>query len=459
MKEKIKNNKKYIKETILLLLGGIIINLACFLMGTIYSHAETITGGPFPYYFDKIYSYSNSNNNTDDIHELFHLVNQTDYIIQSIYNNNDMSLTNNDVILLRLTEVSNNLGSGYLRLCFTAYINPQVETDVSQNAIFSSTSVKVNYDKKQDFYFRFYPESNNFSYNTKGGLSLSSNYSWILGAPSVSFGSYSSTGYSWVYTPNYPVYLHNANSLSSPNGSIVMAYSQISVGDFTDLPGLDEILNNIQNTWEPPSNITGHALPNQPTENPNNNDFQNRLQMFDYLKDSINAIVGNLGYNLKKWFDSLIGKMVEGFNSVSQNIWNGFKTLMDNIKDFFGPKIDAIIEKFNYITEPFDSQELADNLNNGSFSGDMLGLVTTVGSFSSTFTSATEPQSCSFTLDFTNNGYFSFGVCTFSFDWILPFRSYIRLFLGCLCVYSLIVSIFTSINTYIGGTSSINDDI
>lgn len=440
MKEKIKNNKKYIKETILLLLGGIIINLACFLMGTIYSHAES----PTNYYPVE----SNINNfNVLSLEQIFYECNQI---------NNSKGFTQIDFstqyYCVRVDDISTSSypnARSYYVLCW--------DKNYGDNPFYI--------ELQSNYYFEFHKvATEGLSYRVykfndwKGDLSDLNSVNGY-----VSSGLSNLNGDSPLYRQNCDYIFNVSFYLNQPTNTMnpVLLYYEnpINIGDFTDLPGLDEIINNINNTWEPPSNITGHALPNQPTENPNNNDFQNRLQMFDYLKDSINAIVGNLGYNLKNWIDNLTGKMVEGFNSVSQNIWNGFKTLMDNIKDYFGPKLDAIIEKFNYITEPFDSQELANNLNNGEFTSDFLGLITTVSTFANTFTSATEPQSCSFTLDLRNNGYFSFGLLTFSFDWILPFRSTIRLILGCLCVYSLIVSIFTSINTYIGGTSSINDDI
>lgn len=178
-------------------------------------------------------------------------------------------------------------------------------------------------------------------------------------------------------------YYSNFTLLFYQNNDVCLIGPSLNIGEFTDLPSLDNILNNISNTWEPPSTTTGHALPSAPTENPNNNDFQNRLQMFDYLKNSINSIVGNLGYNLKNWFDNLSGKMIEGFNSVSQNVWNGFSTLMNNIKDFFGPKIDAIIEKFEYITEEPDSEEITDFIETTSIYSDISSINTSVTTFGS----------------------------------------------------------------------------
>lgn len=429
MKEKIKNNKKYIKETIFLLLGGIIINLACFLMGTIYSHAEPYESAYFP--FNSGYNPNDYPIDNDYINGLFS--DPTVCMVKAYWEN---SISHPDWYTIYILHDSSVTTATPFFLYGEVYASNPARFDVRSSSNISGIYVE--------------------SYQYRDGA-----WSELLTRWDSSFANFTNIS-STLDDPRSIYYVkENLNKDSSIGLTLIYAPSKevINPGEFTDLPGLDEILNNIQNTWQPPSNITGHALPSQPTENPNNNDFQNRLQMFDYLKDTLTALIGNLGYNLSNWFNALIGKLVEGFNSVSQNVYNGFKTLMDNIKDFFGPKIDAIIDKFNYITEPFNSQELSDSLNNGDFSSDFLGLITTVSTFSNTFTSATEPQSCSFTLDFTNNGYFSFGVCTFSFDWILPFRSYIRLFLGCLCVYSLIVSIFTSINTYIGGTSSINDDI
>lgn len=443
MKEFIKKNKKYIKETLLLLLGGIIINLACFLIGTIYSHAESQSAlGSMPYNCIDFQEYQSCISD-EDCQSIINYISSQKSQYQSVANyipNWDGS----DVVM-EINDANNDWV--WVTVFYKPITYDSFTFNESYNFIENSFNLKAT-DSVMTVVFK--PSTGAF-----GGLQFPSGTNVVIGGQSSSVSSYFGN-----YLPRYPFFYNGDPVLNSQGKEVFISRVNggISVGDFTELPGLDEILNNIQNTWEPPSTITGHALPSQPTENPNNNDFQNRLQMFDYLKDSINAIIGNLGYNIKNWLDNLIGKIVDGFNSVSQNIYNGFKTLMDNIKDFFGAKIDAIIDKFNYITEPLSTQELTDNLNNANFSSDFLGLTTTVSSFASAFTSGTEPSTCSFTLDFSNS-YYDFGVCEFSLDWILPFRPGIRLIIGCLCVYSLIVSIFTSLNTYIGGTSSINDDI
>lgn len=437
MKELINKNKNYIKETLLLLLGGIIINLACFFMGTLYSNAATLPTGSLPY-------------NVTEYKDLNPIL--TDSVISALYNDTNVSsyLASCDNYIMYIDDVFNSSGRANIeiRIIKNPYTDNIYDSNwdfLSQRVLYYGTWGLVN----------IYLSSDGSIYRVQWRGTNENNTSFqLLGAPVPTLN----TNVNLEFTPRYPFAIKSTVYDVTGNNYVFVNAIQIIPGEFTDLPGLDEILNNLNNNWEAPSSGTGHALPNQPTENPNNSDFQNRLQMFDYLKDSFNSIIGNLGYNLKNWFDNLMGKMVEGFNSVSQNVYNGFKTLMDNIKDFFGPKIDAIIEKFNYITEPFDTNKLTQNLNNSDFSSDFLGLTTTISTFGTAFTSGTEPSSCSFTLDFSNS-YYNFGVCDFSLDWILPFRSAIRLIVGCLCVYSLIVSIFTSLNTYIGGTSSINDDI
>lgn len=259
----------------------------------------------------------------------------------------------------------------------------------------------------------------------------------------------SAVGSNNVYYSKYPIPL---NSINNDVFLITVPSEPINPGEFTDLPGLDEILNDLTNSYTP------DFSPVFPNIDNNKTDLENEKSFFETLGSSITSSFNNLGNSLKTWFNNLMSKMVQGFNSVSQNIYNGFSTLMANIKDFFGSKLDFIVEKLEYLTRPFDIETFTSDLNNSNFASSLLGLITSVQTFSDLFTAATEPNTASFTLDFTNC-YYNFGVCTFSLDWLLPVRPLIRLLLGALCLYSLAVSIFTSINTYIGGTSSINDDL
>ena len=428
--EKKNKNKNFIKEVIVILVVGLLINFFCFFVCSITGHCANLDGNSyFPFlsgettgtvYVNEsfieeqfndgawfIYSYADPSSSYPR---------RTRYIVLK-----NVSTTSPDPNLHLYGEIMSGYGGSHFSLYW-------------------STSSQVNYDIYYYLDWGDGREITNSSYDSNT-LRPFYNLNSALNNDNVVY-----------YTKKNVMYLATDEVL------IYAPAEEIQIGEFVDLPGIDEILNNISNSWESPSSVTGHALPSTPTENPNNTDFDNRLQMFQYLANTITQNFGNLGYNLAKWFNGVQQKLTDVANSISQNIYNGFRTLMDNIRDFFGPKIDAIIEALSWFFEPFSTEELADNLDNGSFSSDILGLTSSITTFGESLTSGTEPNSCKFTLDFSNS-YYNFGVCEFSLDWILPMRPGIRLIIGCLCVYSLIVSIFTSLNTYIGGTSSINDDI
>ena len=449
-------NKKFLKEVIIILVFGAVIHIALFFLCSITGHCANLQNA-YPYYINETYSASGTYNGvsivTDDINALYnnYFSAYQDFIIEDFMTRANIS--SSDKFIVTVSEVQ--YWTSVIEIDLYFYVNPTTDTVINENTIFSQTATTIHATRYK-YRYQYRPSYNDVVYYSSYGSPVTSDYA-IMGP--ASFQSGRSNWGDFAQILNYPLFMVGFdNGFFNSSNKPVIAYTGVSIGDFAELPDLDELLNNISNTWEPPSTITGHALPNTPTEQPNNSDFQNRLQMFQYLADTITQNFGNLGYNLKKWFDNLQQKLTDVANSISQNIYNGFKTLMDNIKDFFGPKIDSIIEAISWFFEPLSAEELADTLNNGAFTSDFLGLSTSAVSFGQGLTAGSEPNSCSFTLDFTN-AYYNFGVCTFSLDWILPFRSGIRLILGCFCVYSLLISIFTSINTYIGGTSSINDDI
>lgn len=424
MKEqkKIFKDKKFLKEVAIILIVGIIVNALCFLMSTIYSKAENVQYFPF----ESGYNENNINVNQSFIDE--QMSNGAFFIrcysdANSSYPNRMRYVVLTDIELTSSTQVRlyGEILSGYGGSAFALYWD-------NPNALLS---YKVNY------YLDW----------GDGRDIVSSSYDTNTLRPFYNISS--AIGSNNVYYSKYPIPL---NSINNDVFLITVPSEPINPGEFTDLPGLDEILNDLTNSYTP------DFSPVFPNIDTNKTDLENEKSFFETLGSSITSSFNNLGNSLKTWFNNLMSKMIQGFNSVSQNIHNGFATLMANIKDFFGPKLDFIIDKFNYLTEEFSSEDLSTNLNNAAFSSDFLSLITTVSSFSSSLTSGTEPSSCSFTLDFSNS-YYNFGVCEFSLDWILPFRSLIRLIVGCLVIYSLIISILTSLNTYIGGTSSINDDI
>lgn len=431
---KIFKDKNFLKEIAIILIVGFIINIACFFLCSITGHCATV---------DTLLYFPMSQGDGEITQDVMSLVNQYDEQLHWSEYSGDAWYR---VVFAHQQYNSQGVGGTVFICCLYSLSEPKCELN-SDNHTFYIENLPVTTNGAYIYELTRYGN---------GTVNINNRTGWIQNGR-VNQALQSSQYHPNTYSDRYS-YFSNFTMFFYQNNDVCLYGPPVDIGEFEDLPPLDSLLNNIQNSWEPPSSTTGHALPSAPQENSNNNDFQNRLQMFDYLKDSINAIIGNLGYNIKNWFDNLQQKLTQGFNSVSQNIYNGFATLMQNIKDFFGPKIDAIIDGISWFFEPLSFEELSDTLNNGAFTSDFLSLKTSAVSFGQGLTSGSEPQSCSFTLDFSN-GYYNFGVCTFSLDWILPFRSVIRLILGCLCVYSLLISVFTSLNTYIGGTSSINDDI
>lgn len=437
-KDSLLKDKKYWKETLIVLLVGIIINVICFFMSTIYSKAVTLPSGSLPF-------------NVTDYKDVNPIL--TDSVISSIYSNSDFQtyIAGLDNYILYISDVSNS--SGRAVLVITIIGNPY--TDRIYDSNYDYLTQRVWYYGSSWGLMNVTLSSDGSIYNVLWrGVNNNLTSFELLGVP----GTQTNSNVHLEFTPRYPFAIKNTIYDSTGNNYVFVNAVQIVPGEFTDLPGLDEILNNLNNNWEAPSSGTGHALPSQPTENPNNNDFQNRLQMFDYLKDSINSIIGNLGYNLKNWFDNLMGKMVEGFNSVSQNIWNGFKTLMDNIKDFFGAKIDAIIEKFNYITEPLDQEEITDFIETSDIYSDVSTIQTSITTFGTSFTGVTEPDDYTLTFHIEN-----IDILNQSSPFVLhlnildPVKSTIRAFLWVIVSYGLFISVVDSLPNYINGGGGEDD--
>lgn len=441
-------DKKFLKEIAIILIVGAIVNGACFLLCSLTGHCATINS-VLPYLCQSENSYYDEL----AVQNALSLIDQK-YPSDDIYNKKFF------VCLAPYTVWYTY--SDYIEVpCYYVYVCPDnlnLPTTWAQNSTFenfqfnnSDFYIDVNlgnYDR-----YLVYPQS-----IQSGGYGITKFNGGIVRL----FGQLNihqiSNSYFEVTVPglNYPVY--TTSQFTTVDRTTIEGYvlafadTIVNTGEFTDLPPLENILNNITNSW---NDSTPTTLPNTDSNASVSDNLRNFLStMQSNLANSIN----NLGSNIKSYFDKLQQKLTDTTNAILGGIHNGFATLNQNFKDFFGAKLDAILNKLDYFQEPFSSQDLADNLNNANFSSDFLGLISTVGTFSTAFTSGSEPSSCSFTLDFSNS-YYNFGVCEFSLNWILPFRPTIRLIVGCLCVYSLIVSIFTSLNTYIGGTSSINDDI
>lgn len=427
-KDHILKDKKFLREVAIILIVGIIINVLCFLLCSITGHCSTLSDSDyFPFY-----SGSNPNNiyyNSEFINEQF----ANGAVFIKVYPDNR---GRNRLWYAVLTDIT------YANATDSSVLLSEINNNMYQFSLFWYPSAPLTYNSK--FYYEDLT-SHSFTLSSTDNNSLAQ------------FTSIDSTLYNnnILYFAKYSL---EYNSFGSGQYVIVVPDDPINIGDFTDLPNIDEILDDLNNSYEQPSSLTGHALPSQPTENPNNTPFQDRLQMFDYLKDVLTALFGNLGYNISNWLNSLGSKIVQGFNSVSQNIWNGFSTLMSNIQGFFAPKLDYIIEKFNYITEEPDSEQIIDFIETTSVYSDISSINTSVTTFGSSFTGVSEPDDYILTFHIED-----IDILNQSQPFILhlnilnPVKSTIRAFLWVIVSYGLFISVVDSLPNYINGGGGEDD--
>lgn len=438
--KKNKKNKQFKREIAIILIFGIIVNAFCFLIGTIHSKAASPT--PFPYY-----CYNDTYNTA--------VYPYIDGIVQSV--KNKWYEDGDDPFVIVMGEVFWNDDSPDPYWCAECYVMWEVEFDDIMGETFTSRQYEFHSNSSGNSHrFDIWLDTYRiYSYDNR----LSGDF-LMLGNQTIHNTDIG------TYTWGYPIYVSQAietrvgatdftvianNEVQDPNGQLIASISQ--------LPGIDDILNGVT------TNYNNTALQTFPSYDGSLSIGENIENYMDWLGNAINNGFNNLGSSISGFFNSLSSNLQSWLSSINNNIYNGFKNFTDNLQSFFKPFLDKIKELLtdikngkDWLMKPLDTQELATDLNNCDLTSDFLGLTTTITGFASSITSGTEPNSCSFTLDFTNS-YYDFGVCEFSLDWLLPFRSGIRLIIGCLCVYSLIISIVTSLNTYIGGTSSINDDI
>ena len=433
-------DKKFIKEIITILIIGAIINGFCFFVCSITGHCanDDLPDGTLPY---NVHNYHNINTFTSQ--EVINYILSDSEVASAIGDNN---------FIIFPYDFSYSGNSSYFTVEYQIIVNPEVRANFDSNYNYINNGVWV-YGSTILCQYSIRSDGSFYNFLYRGYNSSISSYK-SLGAVNTATCSFNGK----TVTVGYPLALRE--DIYSPNNFLTFtnATNEIDIGEFTDLPNLDEILNNISNTWESPSSITGHALPSSPTENPNNNDFQNRLQMFQYLGDIITQNFGNLGYNLAKWFNGLQQKLTDGFNSVSQNIWNGFKTLMNNIKDFFGSKLDFIIDKFNYITEDLDPEEVQSFFESTTAYTDISSIQTSVSTFVTSFTGVSEPNDYVITfhiedisiLNQSNPYYLHLNILN-------PVKSYIRAFLWVVVSYGIFISVIDSLPNYINGGGGEDD--
>lgn len=129
--------------------------------------------------------------------------------------------------------------------------------------------------------------------------------------------------------------------------------------------------------------------------------MENEKSFFDTLSQGITQNFNNLGSNLQKFFNKLQQKLTDTTNAILGGIHDGFATINQNFKDFFGAKFDAILDKINYISQPFDKDVIFVGLQTEDFYGDFSDLKDFHNDLESLF-DIQEPSEFSLVIHFEN---------------------------------------------------------
>lgn len=163
----------------------------------------------------------------------------------------------------------------------------------------------------------------------------------------------------------------------------------------------------------------------------------------EYIADGIGGSIENLGTNLKNYIEDLGNIMKYYGDLISGNIKKFAENIYDNFKELLEP-IQTVVDLF---VKPWDSQEFQQQLNESSFYGSLNTTITQIRSFGTSLTNASEPDNLTLTINLTGIGW---GISEIDFNWLKPFRNIIRLIIGCVLVYWLVIEIITGLNNVIG---------
>lgn len=487
-KEQIKiiKDKKFLKELAIILIVGFIINALCFCMplfanaaGEETSNQVIISGTTtLPYYIDQTYGASGISSTgailTHDINAVYNNIfkgNET-FIVNDTYQ--ALGLSSDDSVLFLVSSV--HPWSNYFDITFSVLVNPTVIIPVNSSFNWSQNSIQVSAQRG----FITYEISRSGSISRYGGITIptaETTYN-ILGVPSFFTGNSGWSDYVQVY--NYPVIASNiSGALYSTNNIAVVAYSGYNVGSPSDFVNSDLINSQIE--------FIQPAAPtfNLPTIDTSLSVIENIKNLFQWLVSSIGDFFVWIISGLRAFFTNLLTNLRAFINAVITAINNGFSTIIKNFKslfsvffnsiinfidllkqsqeDFFtfvknrltdintiinglGQDLAAILSFYNYglyfIDEYgyfYNQERVTRIINSSDFITSLVSFRSQTSTLINNFSSVPEPDHLSFTLDFSN-AYYNFGVCELSFDWILPFRNYIRLFIIGVTVLSMLTN-------------------
>ena len=482
-REQTKNN--FIKECLIIIIVGLVVNALCFIM-PLYVHAageestnEVIISGTttLPYYLDQTYGASGRYGDgailTHDINAVYNNLFKDNeaFIINDTYQ--AFGLSSDDSVLFLVNSAQP--WSNYFDLEFIVFINPVVNIPVSSSFNWSQSSIEISAQRA----YITYEVSRSGSISRYGSSSPSAVSSYnILGVPSFYVGRSDWDDYVQVF--NYPVLASNVSgALYSTNNIAVVAYTGYNVGSPSDFVNSDLINSQIDFTQPTAPTFT------LPTIDTDLSVIENIKNLFQWLVSSISDFFVWVISGLRGFFNNLLTNLRAFINAVITAINNGFSSVIRNFKTLFSVFFNSVINFIDLLKQSqedfytfcknrltdissvlntlsqglakiagfydyplffidkygfFYNQDMVTNIINRS---DFISSLTSFKGQASTlvnnFNNVSEPEHLSFTLDFSN-AYYNFGVCELSFDWILPFRNPLRLFIVGVTVLSMLTN-------------------
>lgn len=262
------------------------------------------------------------------------------------------------------------------------------------------------------------------------------------------------------FVSNFKIWTSNNES----NRSVVLKYGAdeevIDVGHAVH-PHFDGLHPHYGNTVTPPDEVPPtYTINNYSWTTYNNPSVDNSStdalleSIFDilsynagYLKTNISNEFDNLILNLKGLVDYL-GETLQYYGDlIIDNIQNGIQNLYDNMAALVQPIYEKVAELTDLVTNPFDSEEFEEQLNDSTFYSSLDTTITSISTFGTSLTHATEPENLTLTLNLTSIGW---GTAEIDFNWLKPFRNIIRLIIGCVLIYWLAIEVITGLNNVIG---------
>ena len=483
MKEVLKRNKQYIKETAIIIIVGIIINIACFLMCSITGHCAN---------------------------------DQQAYPVDSGYNSEITPFTVEQII-----NYCNNINTlpVYNDMGYVIYINNLGNSNNPKAAYYNVLMWDRDYYDTVPFYITFSNGSNYFTFNfDSNGLETH-------------FKVYQYLDWKGDFSDVNNKHYYNNSSLSNMNGysplisvsTCYFASDNILLGNINNVDFPVIVVsngNNATTTEFQDAELTGHALNNnQPTTptitapaiDSSLSVIENVKILFNWLGETIKSLLAWLLSSILSFFDNLVTNIKAFIDAVIRAINNGFKNVYNNIQSLFYPFIvfltayaQGIQDFIDEITDsqsgiiPFlklqitnirtaiaslvddvfaiknflfgvkgffdtygviwNQETWEDALDNSSWLTAVSENTSTLSQFINGTMNVAEPERLEFTFDF-RNAHYNFGLCTFNFDWYLPYKNSVRLAFLTICILNAVLYFFDEApNWFSGGGSNKKGD-